>query len=265
MSNIIETNLLKGKKGVVIGVANNLSIAWHIAELAKNSGATIALTYLNEALEKRVRPLAERLGTEYVYHCDVTKEESLSDLTTSIEKDFGKIDFIVHAVAFSDRNELKGRYLDTSKDNFLNTMDVSCYSLASTIKHLEPLLNEESSILTLSYLGSVKVVPNYNVMGVAKAALEASVRYLARDLGEKNIRINAISAGPIKTLAASGIGDFKSMLDSHANTAALKRNTTQTDVARSALYLLSSLSSGVSGEIHYVDCGYSIMGSSNSL
>lgn len=260
--NINNNDLLKGKKGIVIGVANNFSIAWHIAELAKNSGATIALTYLNEALEKRVRPLAEELGSsEYVYECDASNEESLANLSKSLSENFGKIDFIVHAVAFSDKNELKGRYLDTSKANFLNTMDVSCYSLVSCVKHLENNLNDDASILTLTYHGASKVIPNYNVMGVAKAALEASVRYLAKDLGVKNIRVNAISAGPIKTLAASGISDFRVMLDNHAKTSPLKRNTTQQDVAKSALYLLCNLSSGVTGEVHYVDSGYNIMGS----
>jgi enoyl-[acyl-carrier protein] reductase I len=260
MSEFINFSSLAGKKGVVIGVANNMSIAWYIAEIAKKSGAEIALTYVNEVMAKRVRPLAEELGTEFVYECDVLNQESVDKMSESIKNDMGSIDFIVHAVAFSDKNELKGRYLDTSKENFLNTLNVSCFSLLTVIKGLEGLLNEGGSVLTLTYYGAEKVIPNYNVMGVAKAALECSVRYLAKDLGEKNIRINAISAGPIRTLAASGISDFKSVLNHHQQTAPLKRNTSQEDVARSSLYLLSSLSSGVTGEVHYVDCGYNIMG-----
>lgn len=253
--------LLEGKKGLIVGVANNLSLAWSIAELASNSGAKIALTYLNEALERRVRPLAEEINSsDYVYHCDASDDASLENLMIEIEKDFGKIDFIVHAVAFSDKNELQGRYLDTSLSNFTNTLHVSCYSLVNLVKRAEHLLNESASIITLTYLGSEKVVPNYNVMGVAKAALEASVRYLAFDLGAKNVRINAISAGPIRTLAASGIGDFRTMLNIHEATSPLKRNTTQSDVASAGLYLLSDLSKGVTGEIHYVDGGYNIMG-----
>jgi len=260
MSDSINFSSLSGKKGIVIGVANNMSIAWYIAEIAKKSGAEIALTYINDVFEKRVRPLAEELGTEFIYECDVQNQESIDKMAESVKKDMGSIDFIVHAVAFSDKNELKGRFLDTSKENFLNTLNISCFSLLSVIKGLENVLNDGSAVLTLTYYGAEKVIPNYNVMGVAKAALECSVRYLAKDLGAKNIRINAISAGPIRTLAASGISDFKSVLNHHLQTSPLKRNTSQEDVARSALYLLSDLSSGVTGEVHYVDCGYNIMG-----
>lgn len=264
MTDQITNRLLEGKKGLIVGVANNLSLAWSIAELASKHGAELAFTYLNEALEKRVRPLAAEVNSNNIYHCDASNEESIIDLFANVKKDMGKIDFIIHAVAYSDKNELKGRYVDTSLANFQHTMHVSCYSLVSLAKHGEPLLNEGGSILTLSYFGAEKVVPNYNVMGVAKAALEASVRYLANDLGPKNIRVNAISAGPIRTLAASGIGDFRAMLNNHQQTSPLKRNTTQGDVAGAGVYFLSNLSSGVTGEVHHVDCGYNTMGMSVS-
>jgi enoyl-[acyl-carrier protein] reductase I len=259
-----DIQLLKNKKGIILGVANNLSLAWYIAQAAKSAGAEIALTYPNSAIEKRVRQLAESANIQHIYPCDASSDASIEDLFKMVEAEIGKIDFIVHAIAFSDKNELKGRFVDTSLDNFLNTMHISCFSLVNIVKKAEYLLNENSSILTLTYLGSEKVVPNYNVMGVAKAALEASVRYLSSDLGPLGIKVNAISAGPIKTLAASGISDFKSMLDIHQSTSPLKRNTSQEDVAGTALYLLSDLSSGVTGEVVYVDCGYSIMGMSNS-
>ena len=260
MNDFFGSKLLEGKKGLVVGVANEMSLAWSISKAAAESGAEVALTYLNDALEKRVRPLAAEINSNYIYHCDVADENSLSSLRDSIEKDMGKIDFIIHSVAFSDKNELKGRYLDTSLSNFTNSLHISCYSLVSLIKHMEPVLNEGSSIITMTYFGAEKVISNYNVMGVAKAALEASVRYLAHDLGDRNIRINAISAGPVRTLAASGIGDFKSMLNLHQATSPLKRNTTQDDVAGAGIYLLSNLSKGVTGEVHHVDCGYNIMG-----
>lgn len=260
MENLASSNLLKGKKGLVVGVANNLSLAWAIAESASSQCATLAFTYVNEAIEKRVRPLAESLGSKYIYHCDVGDENSIIDLFKNVESDLGKIDFIIHSVAFSDKNELTGKYLDTSLPNFLNTMNISCYSLVSLVKHGEKLLNEGGSVITLTYFGAEKVVPNYNVMGVAKAALECSVRYLAHDLGSSNIRVNAISAGPVRTLAASGIGDFKSMLNIHQATSPLKRNTTLQDVAGAGIYLLSDLSSGITGEVMHVDCGYNIMG-----
>lgn len=259
-----KTNFLSGKKGLITGVANNLSISWAIAELAKAHGAEIAITYQGEILKKRVFPLAESINCDFILECDVTNEESMNQLFNIVEKKWGNLDFIIHSIGFSDKNELRGRYIDTSLDNFLNTMNISCYSLTAFAKRAEKLMNSGGSIITMTYHGAEKVIPNYNVMGLAKSALETSVKYLANDLGEKNIRVNAISAGPIKTLAASGIGDFKSMLKMHEETSPLKRNTTQQDVAGAAIYLLSNLSSGVTGEIHYVDCGYNIMGSFNN-
>ena len=245
------TGLLNGKKGLITGVANNLSISWAIAQMAKAHGADLAFTYQGEVLQKRVVPLATEIGCDFVVPCDVTDEKSLDDLFEKIEKTWGKLDFVVHAIAFADRNELKGRYIDTTLPNFLNSMNISCYSLTALAKR-------GGSIITLTYYGSQKVIPHYNVMGVAKAALESSVRYLAADMGQNNIRVNAISAGPIKTLASSGISDFKTMLSLHEATAPLRRNTSQHDVAGAALYLLSDLAAGVTGEIHYVDCGYNI-------
>jgi len=252
--------LLNGKKGLITGIANNMSIAWAIAKLAKAHSADLAFTYQGEVLQRRVIPLAEELGCDFVSECDVTNEESMDKLFDSIDKKWGKLDFLVHSVAFSDRNELKGRYIDTTLPNFLNTMNVSCYSLTALAKRAEPLMKDGGSIITLSYYGAEKVMPCYNVMGVAKAALESSVRYLAADMGVGNIRVNAISAGPIKTLASSGISDFKSMLSIHEATSPLRRNSTQEDVAGAAIYFLSDLSRGVTGEIHYVDSGYNIMG-----
>lgn len=254
--------LLQGKKGIVTGVANNLSISWAIAQLAKEHGAEIALTYQGEILEKRVIPLSEELGCSFIQECDVTNDASMDKLFEVAKEKWGKIDFIIHAIAFADKDELRGRYIDTSLSNFLNSMNVSCYSLTALAKRAEPLMSDGGSIITLSYYGAEKVIPFYNVMGLAKSALETSVKYLANDMGPNNIRVNSISAGPIRTLAASGIGDFKSMLKAHANTAPLKRNTTQQDVAGAALYLLSDLSSGVTGENHHVDSGYNIMGMS---
>ncbi len=248
--------LLDGKKGLITGVANNLSISWAIAQMVKEHGADLALTYQGEMLEKRVRPLAEEIGCNFVVPCDVTNEESLDNLFKIIEQKWGKLDFLVHSIAFSDRNELKGRYIDTTLPNFLNSMNISCYSLTAMAKRAEPLMKDGGSILTLTYYGSQKVVRNYNVMGPAKAALECSVKYLATDMGSNNIRVNAISAGPIKTLASSGISDFKTMLASHEATSPLRRNISSSDVAGAALYLLSNLSSGVTGEMHYVDGGF---------
>ncbi len=250
--------LLDGKKGLITGIANNLSISWAIAQIAKENGASLAFTYQGEVLEKRVIPLAEEIGCDFVVPCDVTNEQSLDNLFEQISQKWGKLDFLVHSIAFSDRNELKGRYIDTTLANFLNSMNISCYSLTALARRAEPLMKNGGSIITLTYYGSQKVIPNYNVMGVAKAALESSVRYLADDMGTNNIRVNAISAGPIKTLASSGISDFKSMLSMHEANAPLHRNTSQRDVAGSALYLLSDLAAGVTGEIHYVDCGYNI-------
>ncbi len=250
------TGLLDDKKGLITGIANNLSISWAIALIAKEHGANLALTYQGEVLEKRVIPLAKEIDCNLILPCDVTNEKSLDDLFKLIEQKWEKLDFLVHSIAFSDRNELKGRYIDTTLPNFLNSMNISCYSLIALAKRAEPLMKNGGSILTLTYYGSQKVVPNYNVMGPAKAALEASVKYLAFDMGSHNIRVNAISAGPIKTLASSGINDFKTMLTTHKNTSPLRRNTSQRDVAGAALYLLSDLAVGVTGEIHYVDCGY---------
>jgi enoyl-[acyl-carrier protein] reductase I len=262
MENIINSKLLAGKKGLIMGVANNMSIAWAIADIAHQNGAELAFTFQGDALEKRVRPLADSIGSKIVEPCDVTDLESLTKLFQVIRQQWGKLDFIVHAIAYSDKEELRGRYINTSLKNFLTTMHISCYSLNEVARLAEDLMNEGGSILTLTYHGSTKVMPSYNVMGVAKAALEANVKYLAADLGFKNIRVNSISAGPIKTLAASGIGDFRTMLKIHEASSPLKRNTSQQDVANAALYLLSNLSSGVTGEIHYVDSGYSIMGMS---
>ncbi|MFY9590120.1 enoyl-ACP reductase FabI [Rickettsia endosymbiont of Halotydeus destructor] len=253
--------LLAGKKGLITGIANNMSISWAIAQLAKKHGARLGFTYQSEVLEKRIMPLAEEVDCDFVAMCDVTDENSVTKLFETIKEKWGTFDFLVHGMAFSDRNELKGRYIDTSLANFLNSMNISCYSLTTLAKHAEPLMNKDGSIITLTYYGAEKVIPNYNVMGVAKAALESSVRYLASDMGVNNIRVNAVSAGPIKTLSGSVIGDFNSMLTSHATTSPLRRNTSGQDVAGAAVYLLSDLSSGVTGEIHYVDCGYNIMGS----
>jgi enoyl-[acyl-carrier protein] reductase I len=260
----LSTKLLAGKKGIITGVANQLSISWAIAQLAKAHGAEIALTYQGEVLEKRVMPLADELGCKFVEECDVTNEASMDRLFKNVEKKWGEIDFLVHGIAFADKEELRGRYIDTSLANFLNSMNISCYSLTALAKRAEPLMKNGGSIITLTYYGAEKVIPFYNVMGLAKSALETSVKYLANDMGPGNIRVNAISAGPIKTLAASGIGDFKSMLRVHENTAPLKRNTTQQDVAGAAVYLLSELANGVTGEIHYVDSGYNIMGMASS-
>lgn len=253
--------IMKGKKGLVVGVANKKSIAYGIAKSCANQGAQLAFTYLNEALEKRVRPIAGEFGSDLIYELDITKEEHLENLTASLEKDFGKIDFIVHSVAFAPRRALEGGFVDTLREDFTVAMDVSVYSLLSLTRACLPVMNDGGSILTLSYLGGPKFIPHYNVMGVAKAALESSVRYLAVDLGkDRGIRANAISAGPIKTLAASGIGDFSNILKWNETNAALKKNITTDQVGNSGMYLLSDLASGVTGEVHYVDNGYSIMG-----
>ncbi|MCV6607117.1 MAG: enoyl-ACP reductase FabI [Campylobacterales bacterium] len=252
--------IMEGKKGLIIGVANNKSIAYGILKAVKAQGADVALTFLNEQLEKRVRPIAEEFGCEKVYKLDVADENDMNAIAGLVEKDFGKIDFIVHAVAFAPREALDGRFVDTTKDAFRIAMDISVYSLVEVTQKLMPVMSDNASIITLSYLGGIRNVPHYNVMGVAKAALEASVRYLAEDLGTQGIRVNAISAGPIKTLAASGIGDFRTILKWNEANAPLRDNVTIDQVGNSAMYLLSDLSSGVTGEIHYVDCGYNIMG-----
>ena len=251
---------MAGKRGLIMGVANDRSIAWGIASVLAAQGAELAFTYQGEALQKRVVPLAQSVGSTIVEPCDVTDEASVIRLFATIKEKWGKIDFLVHAIAFSDKNELDGHYVDTTRDNFLRTMDISCFSFTSLCKHAVPLMTEGGSLLTLSYLGAERVMPHYNVMGVAKAALEASVQYLAVDLGGKNIRVNAISAGPIKTLAASGIGDFRVILRWNEINAPLKRNVTTTEVGHSALYLLSDLGTGVSGEVLHVDAGYHVVG-----
>ena len=256
----VKTNLLKGKRGLIMGVANNRSIAWGIAKACSNNGADIILTYQGEAIKKRVIPLAEELSSAKVLECDVTDEKTIDDMFENIKNEWETIDFLVHAIAFSDKDELKGRYIETSKENFINTMNVSCYSLTSVAKKAEKLMSKGSSILTLTYYGSEKVMPHYNVMGVAKSALETSVKYLAKDLGKDNIRVNAISAGPIKTLAASGIGDFRYILKWNEYNSPLKRTVSIEEVGNAAVYLVSDLSSGVTGEVHHVDSGYNIIG-----
>ncbi|MCL4125267.1 UNVERIFIED_CONTAM: hypothetical protein GTU68_056327, partial [Idotea baltica] len=248
---------LKGKKYLVLGVANKKSIAWAISTALKEQGAELAFTYVNEAIEKRVRPLAEEIGVTNIYPCDVSKDEEIEKLFASLKEDWGTIDGVVHAVAYAEREDLANSFYLTSKSGFQTAMDVSVYSLIAISKYAKPLMEESGgSIITLSYLGAERVVKNYNVMGVAKAALESSVRYLASDLGNNNIRVNALSAGPIKTLAASGIPHFKQLLAEFAEQSPLKRNVSLEDVAGTALYLLSPLSSGVTAETIYVDCGF---------
>ncbi|RFB81457.1 enoyl-ACP reductase FabI [Methylovirgula sp. 4M-Z18] len=255
--------VLTGKRGLVMGVANNRSIAWGIAKAARDAGAELAFTYQGEALEKRVRPLAEELGAHVVGHCDVTDGASIDAVFAEVEKLWGKLDFLVHCIAFADKNELTGRYIDTSEANFTNSMLISCYSFTAVAQRAEKLMSDGGSMLTLTYYGAEKWMPHYNVMGVAKAALEASVRYLAADLGEKAIRVNAISAGTIKTLAASGIGDFRYILRWNEYNAPLRRTVTIEEVGESAVYLLSPMARGVTGEILHVDAGYHVVGMKN--
>ena len=252
--------LMAGKKGLIMGVANDRSIAWGIAKAAHAQGAELAFTYQGEALKKRVEPLAESLGSDIVIPCDVTDLSSVDFLFESLQEKWGKLDFVLHAIAYSDKDELKGRYVDTSPENFSRTMMISCYSFTAVSQRAAPLMTDGGSLLTLTYLGGERVVPHYNVMGVAKAALEASVRYLAEDLGSDGIRVNALSAGPMKTLASSGIGDFRYILKWNEFNSPLRRNVTLDDVGGSGLYLLSDLSGGVTGETHHVDCGYHVVG-----
>jgi enoyl-[acyl-carrier protein] reductase I len=252
--------LMAGKRGLVMGVANDRSLAWGIAKAASEQGAELAFTFQGEALEKRVRPLAESVGSDFLLECDVTAEASLDRVFAAIAERWQRLDFLVHAIAFSDKEELKGKYVDTSRANFLRTMDISCFSFTDICRRAVPLMSEGGSLLTLTYLGAERVMPHYNVMGVAKAALEASVRYLAADLGGLNIRVNAISAGPIKTLAASGIGDFRYILKWNQYNSPLKRNVTIEEVGGAGVYLLSDLAAGVTGEVHHVDCGYHVVG-----
>ena len=258
-----RSGILSGKRGLVMGVANNRSIAWGIAKAAHDAGAELAFTYQGEALEKRVRPLARELDAAVVGHCDVTDSASIDAVFAEVSHLWGKLDFLVHCIAFSDKDELTGRYIDTSAGNFAKSLMISCYSFTAVAQRAEPLMTDGGSMLTLTYYGAEKWMPHYNVMGVAKAALEASVRYLAADLGEKNIRVNAISAGPIKTLAASGIGDFRYILKWNEYNAPLRRTVTIEEVGSSAAFLLSPLSRGVTGEILHVDAGYHVVGMKN--
>jgi len=255
------TQLMKGKRGLIMGLANEKSLAWGIAKQLSDQGAELAFSYQGDALAKRVKPLAEKLGSDFTFECDVSDMASLDAGFAAIKERWGELDFVVHAIGFSDKAELRGKYVDTSLDNFLMTMNISAYSLVAVTKRAAELMPESGgSILTLTYYGAEKVVPHYNVMGVAKAALEASVRYLANDLGPDNIRVNAISAGPVKTLAASGIGDFRYILKWNELNSPLRRNITIEDVGGSALYFLSDLASGVTGEVQHVDGGYHVVG-----
>jgi enoyl-[acyl-carrier protein] reductase I len=251
---------MRGKRGVIMGLANNRSLAWGIAKSARAHGAELAFTYQGEALKKRVEPLAQEVGGTVIGHCDVTEPGTLDAAFEALRQAWGSIDFVVHAIAFSDKDELTGRYVDTSRENFIKTMLVSCYSFTAIAQRAEALMRDGGAMLTLTYYGAEKWMPHYNVMGVAKAGLEASVRYLAADLGARNIRVNAISAGPIKTLAASGIGDFRYILKWNEHNAPLRRSVTIEEVGDTAVYLLSDLSRGVTGEIHHVDAGYHIVG-----
>ena len=254
-----KNGLLAGKKGLIMGVANNRSIAWGIAKAVADEGADLAFTYQGDALKKRVEPLANLVGSNISLNCDVTSDESMDEVFSKLKNEWGNLDFFVHAIAYSDKEELTGLYLDTSRENFNRTMDISVYSFTALAKRAAEMMNDGGSMLTLTYYGSERVMPHYNVMGVAKAALEASVRYLAVDLGSRNIRVNGLSAGPMKTLAASGIGDFRYILKWNEYNSPLKRNVTLDDVGGAGLYLLSPLSSGVSGETHHVDCGYHVV------
>ena len=258
-----SSGILAGKRGLVMGVANNRSIAWGIAKAAREAGAELAFTFQGDALEKRVRPLAAELGAAVVGHCDVTDAASIDAVFAEVQRLWGKIDFVVHCIAFSDKDELTGRYVETSEANFTRSLQISCYSFTAVAQRAEKMMPDGGSLLTLSYYGAEKWMPHYNVMGVAKAALEASVRYLAADLGEKNIRVNAISAGPIKTLAASGIGDFRYILKWNEYNAPLRRTVTIEEVGDSAAFLLSDMGRGVTGEIMHVDAGYHVVGMKN--
>ena len=256
----MSNTLMAGKRGLIMGLANDKSIAWGIARACAGAGAELAFSYQGEALKKRVDPLAAELGSDIVLPCDVADMPSVDQLFDDLGKRWDSLDFVVHAIGFSDKNELRGRYVDTSRDNFLMTMDISVYSFTAVMQRAEKMMSEGGSALTLTYYGAEQVMPHYNVMGVAKAALEASVKYMAEDLGKDGIRVNAISAGPIKTLAASGIGDFRYILKWNELNSPLRRNVTIDDVGRSALYLLSGLGSGVTGETLHVDAGYHIVG-----
>ena len=257
---MFDNKLMSGKKGLVMGVANDRSISWAIAKKAYEYGAELAFTYQGDALGKRVIPLGKSVESNIILPCEVSEASSIKNVFEKINSEWGKLDFVIHGIAFSDKEELKGQYIDTTRSNFTNTMEISVYSFTEVSKFAVPLMNEGGSLLTLTYYGSERVMPHYNVMGVAKAALEASVRYLAVDLGSKNIRVNSLSAGPMKTLAASGIGDFRYILKWNELNSPLKRNVTQDDVGGAGVYLISDLSTGVSGENHHVDCGYHVVG-----
>jgi enoyl-[acyl-carrier protein] reductase I len=252
--------IMDGKKGLIVGVANERSIAWGIAKALAREGAQLGFTYAMETLEKRVRPLAEEVGSTFVHMMDVTSDKDMDNVFAMAKESFGKIDFLVHAVAFSDKNELKGPYYSTTRGNFLSTMDISVYSFTAMARRAADLMPDGGAMLTLTFYGAKKVITNYNVMGVAKAALEASVRYLAVDMGPRNIRVNAISAGPVRTLASAGISDFKEMLNLGASKAPMGRNVTLEEIGNAGLYLLSDMSTGVTGEITFVDCGYNVTG-----
>ena len=252
--------MIKGKKGIVIGIANDHSIAWGIAKQLHASGAELAITYQNNTLLKRVKPLADKVNSDTLVECDVNNEDHLQNTFTQIKKRFGTIDFIIHAVAYSDKTELNGRYIDTSKDNFINSLSISCYSFTRIAKIFQPIINPGGSLVTLSFYGASKVMPNYNVMGVAKAALETSVKYLSVDLGDQDIRVNAISAGPMRTLAGAAIANARDVFNYTSENSSLKRNVNLDELGNSALYLVSDLSSAITGEIHYVDCGFNIVG-----
>jgi enoyl-[acyl-carrier protein] reductase I len=253
-------SLMAGKRGLIMGVANDRSIAWGIAKAVHEQGAELAFTYQGEALQRRVEPLAAQTGSDIVLPCDVTDDASIDSVFSTIKERWGTFDFLVHAIAYADKDELKGKYVNTSRDNFLRSLDISCYSLTAVAQRANALLNEGGSIVTLSYYGAERVMPHYNVMGVAKAALEASVRYLAADMGDRKVRVNAISAGPIKTLAASGIGDFRYILKWNELNSPLRKNVSIDEVGGAGLYLLSDLSAGVTGEVHHVDSGYNVIG-----
>ena len=252
--------MIKDKKGIVIGIANDHSIAWGIAKQLHISGAELAITYQNNTLLKRVKPLADKVNSNILVECDVNNEDHLQNIFAQIKKGFGKIDFIIHAVAYSDKNELNGRYVDTSKDNFINSLSISCYSFTRIAKIFQPIINPGGSLVTLSFHGANKVMPNYNVMGVAKAALETSVKYLSVDLGDQDVRVNAISAGPMRTLAGAAIANARDVFNYTSENSSLKRNVNLDELGNSALYLVSDLSSAITGEIHYVDCGFNIVG-----
>jgi enoyl-[acyl-carrier protein] reductase I len=254
------TGLMAGKRGLIMGLANDKSLAWGISKALRAQGAELAFSYQGDALARRVRPLAEELGSDFLIDCDVSDMDKLDAAFAEVKARWGKLDFVVHAIGFSDKNELRGKYVDTSLDNFLMTMNISAYSFVAVARRARELMAEGGSLLTLSYYGAEKVIPHYNVMGVAKAALETSVKYLAMDLGPENIRVNAISAGPIKTLAASGIGDFRYIMKWNELNSPLRRNVTIEDVGGAGLYLLSDLAAGVTGEIHHVDAGYNVIG-----